>query len=171
LHPPPAPTWRVSVAQVGRDEGHAAWGYINVAGIPDRGADPLLEHALRSPAQATSQGAGKKRNPPSVSSSRRSTAPATPCRPAVISSSWTATPASGLDRLREERFRHNATCAGGGRLYTVDRLSGEQLGRYKRDDQEPPFPPRLIAFDLQTGKNSEHRQASIRHLAQLFRKA
>jgi outer membrane protein assembly factor BamB len=51
----------------------------------------------------------------------------------------------------QHSFRHNATCAGGGRLYTIDRLSGEQLARIKKDDPEPPG-PRLIAFDLKTGK-------------------
>ncbi len=56
---------------------------------------------------------------------------------------WTAT--------AQNAFRHNATCVGGGRLYTIDRLSGEQLARIKKDDPDPP-PPRLIAFDLQTGK-------------------
>ena len=49
-------------------------------------------------------------------------------------------------------FRHNATCVGGGRLYAIDRLSGEQLARYKRENRTPPHPARLCAFDLQTGK-------------------
>lgn len=55
---------------------------------------------------------------------------------------WTAT--------AKNAFRHNATCVGGGRLYTIDRLSGEQLNRIKKDDPEPP-PARLIAFELKTG--------------------
>jgi hypothetical protein len=57
---------------------------------------------------------------------------------------WTATAKYG--------FRHNAICAGGGRVYAIDRLSGEQLARYMKDDKDPPFPPPLIAFDLETGK-------------------
>ena len=49
-------------------------------------------------------------------------------------------------------FRHNATCVGGGRLYTIDRLSGQQLSKYKRLGEEPPFPSRLRVFDLKTGR-------------------
>ena len=56
---------------------------------------------------------------------------------------WTAT--------ATHSFRHNATCIGGDRLYTIDRLSGEQLGRIKKDDPAPAN-SRLIAFDLKTGK-------------------
>jgi outer membrane protein assembly factor BamB len=48
-------------------------------------------------------------------------------------------------------FRHNATCAGGGRLYTIDRLSGDQIARLKLKGEDVPS-PRLIAFDLATGK-------------------
>jgi hypothetical protein len=57
---------------------------------------------------------------------------------------WTASARLG--------FRHNATCIGGGRLYTIDRLSGPQLSAYKRRGEEPPYPPTLLAFDLHTGK-------------------
>ena len=48
-------------------------------------------------------------------------------------------------------FRHNATCVGNGRLYTIDRLSGVQLDRYKRLGEKPPFAARLTAYDLKTG--------------------
>jgi outer membrane protein assembly factor BamB len=57
---------------------------------------------------------------------------------------WTAQAHSG--------FRHNAICIGGGRLYAIDRLSGSQLSRLKRRGEEPPHKPRLVAFDLKTGK-------------------
>src|SRR4051794_31394328 len=53
---------------------------------------------------------------------------------------WSATARNG--------FRHNATCAGNGRLYTIDRLSSEQVIRLKKDDPDP----RVVAFDLATGK-------------------
>src|SRR5262249_10137630 len=56
-------------------------------------------------------------------------------------------------------FRHNATCAGGGRLYTIDRLSGEQLARIPKGDSDSE--PRLIAFDLKTGKESWSSTAEI----------
>ncbi len=50
-------------------------------------------------------------------------------------------------------FRHNATVIGGGRLYTIDRLSGPQLDRLKKKGEKPPEgKPRLLAFDLKTGK-------------------
>lgn len=50
-------------------------------------------------------------------------------------------------------FRHNATCIGGGRLYTIDRLSGPQIDRMKKRGEKPPeHKPRLLAFDLTTGK-------------------
>lgn len=48
-------------------------------------------------------------------------------------------------------FRHNATCIGGGRLYTIDRLSGDQMARLRLKDEEVPSPC-LRAFDLKTGK-------------------
>lgn len=57
---------------------------------------------------------------------------------------WTAEARSG--------FRHNAICAGGGRLYAIDRLSGMQAARLKRDGAVEPPPPRLAAFDLRTGR-------------------
>jgi hypothetical protein len=57
---------------------------------------------------------------------------------------WTATSQYG--------FRHNATCAGAGRLYAIDRLSGMQLDRMKRRGEKPDHKPRLVAFDLKTGK-------------------
>jgi outer membrane protein assembly factor BamB len=48
-------------------------------------------------------------------------------------------------------FRHNTICAGGGRLYVIDRLSGADLARFVLKGEQPP-PRRLIAFDLRTGK-------------------
>ncbi|HXG63128.1 MAG TPA: PQQ-binding-like beta-propeller repeat protein [Planctomycetota bacterium] len=57
---------------------------------------------------------------------------------------WTAEARSG--------FRHNAVCAGGGRLYAIDRLSGMQAARLKRDGAPEPPPPRLVVFDLATGR-------------------
>src|SRR5207248_727870 len=49
-------------------------------------------------------------------------------------------------------FRHNSICAGGGRLYCIDRLSGMQLAKLKRHGEEPKCPPRLLIHDLKTGK-------------------
>lgn len=57
---------------------------------------------------------------------------------------WSAVARSG--------FRHNAICIGGGRLYAIDRLSGPQLSRLTRRGEEPQYPPRLVVFDLKTGR-------------------
>jgi outer membrane protein assembly factor BamB len=57
---------------------------------------------------------------------------------------WTAT--------AENWFRHNATCTGGGRLYSIDRLSGAQLDRMKRLGQTPTTKSALRVFDIKTGK-------------------
>ena len=58
---------------------------------------------------------------------------------------WTADAISG--------FRHNAICLGGGRLYCIDRLSGAELSRLKRRGETPRDKPRLVAFDLATGRD------------------
>lgn len=57
---------------------------------------------------------------------------------------WSATARSG--------FRHNGICIGGGRLYCIDRISGPQLSRLKRRGEDSPNQPRLVVFDLATGK-------------------
>ncbi len=56
---------------------------------------------------------------------------------------WTTSAKSG--------FRHHAICVGGGRLYAIDRPSADQILRMKKEDIEPST-PRLIAYDMQTGK-------------------
>ncbi len=57
---------------------------------------------------------------------------------------WSAAAKSG--------FRHNAICIGGGRLYAIDRMSGPELARLKRRGEESPHKPRLVVFDLASGK-------------------
>jgi outer membrane protein assembly factor BamB len=57
---------------------------------------------------------------------------------------WTATAEFG--------FRHNGICIGGGRLYAIDRLAGGELLRMKRRGLMPKAPPRLVVFDLKSGK-------------------
>lgn len=49
-------------------------------------------------------------------------------------------------------FRHNGVCIGGDRLYCIDRLSGPQVSKLKRRGENPPFPPRIVAFDLRSGR-------------------
>jgi len=45
-----------------------------------------------------------------------------------------------------------AICAGGGRLYAIDRLSGPQVDRMKKKGETPKTPPLLMAFDLKDGR-------------------
>jgi outer membrane protein assembly factor BamB len=57
---------------------------------------------------------------------------------------WTTKARSG--------FRHNGICIGGGRLYAIDRISGPELSRLKRRGENPANQPRLVVFDLASGK-------------------
>jgi outer membrane protein assembly factor BamB len=57
---------------------------------------------------------------------------------------WTVAAKSG--------FRHNAICIGGGRLYCIDRPSGPELSRLKRRGETAKHPPRLLVFDLASGR-------------------
>jgi outer membrane protein assembly factor BamB len=58
-------------------------------------------------------------------------------------------------------FRHNAICIGGGRLYAIDRLSGPEEARIKRRGEEPKLAPRLVVFDLKTGKQLWATEADV----------
>jgi outer membrane protein assembly factor BamB len=140
----------------------ARWGYINVVGdYLIGGADPLLDaKALPRPPKAGEN--GDDPDPPDKKKKKDSSITKlfknlknfgdnlSASRHLVVMDRktgdvlWTASAKSG-------GFRHNATCAGGGRLYTIDRLSGDQLARAKRVDGDAPD-ARVIAFDLKTGK-------------------
>jgi outer membrane protein assembly factor BamB len=63
---------------------------------------------------------------------------------------WTATARLG--------FRHNTLCAGNGKLFAVDRLSGARLSRTK-EEAEIPALPRVVAWDLATGKELWHDES------------
>jgi outer membrane protein assembly factor BamB len=107
------------------------WGYINV--FDDYligGADPLYHDGLK-------QSRGDNDN---YSSSGRLVVMDRKSGKIL----WTATARSG--------FRHNAICIGDGRLYAIDRVSGPHLSRLKRRGEEPKHKPRLVAFDLASGK-------------------
>ncbi len=49
-------------------------------------------------------------------------------------------------------FRHNGICAGNGRLFAIDRLSGAQINRLKGTAQESDVKPRIVCFDLKSGR-------------------
>jgi len=48
-------------------------------------------------------------------------------------------------------FRHNTICAGGGKLFAVDRVSKSRLAELKEAGEAPPA-ARVVAWDLATGK-------------------
>ena len=136
------------------------WGYINVAGdYLIGGADPLFNaKAIPPPPKVGENGDDPD---PAKKSDKESTITKlfktikgfsdnmSASRHMVVMDRktgtvlWTAS--------AQHAFRHNATCVGGGRLYTIDRLSGEQLAKIKDGDPEPA-PARILAFDLKTGK-------------------
>jgi outer membrane protein assembly factor BamB len=49
-------------------------------------------------------------------------------------------------------FRHNALCAGRGRLYVIDRPGPQLPSWMKWRSEKPAGPPRLLALDLRSGK-------------------
>ncbi|HZN32750.1 MAG TPA: PQQ-binding-like beta-propeller repeat protein, partial [Pirellulaceae bacterium] len=107
------------------------WGYINVAGeFLVGGAEPLVD-----------AGVVKSRGDNDDYSSSERLVVMDRSSGKVL---WTATAKSG--------FRHNAICVGGGRLYCIDRLSGPELSRLKRRGETPANQPRLLVFDLASGR-------------------
>ncbi len=135
----------------------AAWGYLNVVDdLLVGGAEPLMGATLVSTdpkagfddprgadaaaAELIKKLSALKGDSDNLSSSRR----------LVVMDrhtgkvAWTASSVNG--------FRHNALCAGSGRLFAIDRLSGPQVDRLKRRGETPKTPARLTAFDLRTGK-------------------
>jgi len=119
---------------LGDGEQPADWGYINV--VDDflvAGADPLLVYT-------EDDGTPKKGRNENLSASKYLL---------VISRHsgevlWQAKAVN--------YFRHNAICAGGGRLYAVDLLSEGELARLKRRGEEPTTKSRLVVFDLPSGE-------------------
>ncbi len=129
------------------DDEPPLWGYINVVGdYLIGGAEPLYDPSLlpRDGKIPTSKVPVDKSQPKIDNDNYSSSARLVVLDRKSGEVRWSASARSG--------FRHNAICAGGGRLYCIDRLSGAQVARLKRRGQEPPHPPRLIVFELATGK-------------------
>jgi outer membrane protein assembly factor BamB len=144
------------------------WGYLNVAGnYLIGGADPVFDAALMKTLKKSNVPGGSDDDEPKKKAAKSADAAKgiTPLIEKALkvendnySSSgrlivmergtgkplWTAAARSG--------FRHNAICVGGGRIYCIDRASGAELSRRKRRGEDLVYPPRLIAFDLETGK-------------------
>jgi outer membrane protein assembly factor BamB len=144
--------------KIGDMKEEPRWGYINVVGdYLIGGADPLLDAKLleneAKPSSKQESSLAKllknlKGHGDDMSASRHL---------AVLNRHsgkvlWTAS--------AKNSFRHNATCAGGGRLYTIDRLSGDQLAACQRDGKEFA-PARLVAFDLKSGKEVWNAEKEI----------
>lgn len=116
------------------------WGYINVIGdYLIGGADPLLEAQLLKQERSASKLLKLSEND-DFSASRFL---------AVMDRHtgkllWTVSARYG--------FRHNAICAGNGKLFAIDRMSGAQISRRKQNGETPVANPRVVAFDLKTGK-------------------
>jgi outer membrane protein assembly factor BamB len=139
------------------------WGYINVVGdYLIGGADPLLDPKMKLPPKVDD--AEPKKDPKEstvsklVNIARGFSHNMSASRHMVVMNRhtgkvlWTTS--------AKFAFRHNATCVGGDRLYTVDRLSGAQLLRLRKDGEEDPD-ARLVAFDLKTGKELWLTEADI----------
>ncbi|HZZ72096.1 MAG TPA: PQQ-binding-like beta-propeller repeat protein [Pirellulales bacterium] len=140
-------------------EGHSNWGYMNVVDdLLIAGADPVFD-----PAQfkVVPEGTGGDDRPNDSGLS------------GAFSNLTTKLKSIGSDNLSSSRhlvvmdrytgkvhwsidahagFRHNATCVGGGRLYTIDRISGAELAKLKRRGETPANLARLLAYNLKTGE-------------------
>ncbi|HXX92938.1 MAG TPA: PQQ-binding-like beta-propeller repeat protein, partial [Planctomycetota bacterium] len=131
----------------------AAWGYLNVVGdVLLGGADPLMDvkverkveggfdDPLANPGSLITRILSFKGDNDTLSASRRLVAMDRRTGKVL----WEA--------QARAAFRHNAICAGGGRLYAIDRLSGPQVDRLKKKNEVPKIVPRMVAFDLRDGK-------------------
>jgi outer membrane protein assembly factor BamB len=138
------------------------WGYLNVEGdYLIGGADPLFDEKLFKDATINKDPKGLGDDSPDKTPKKDD--PLTKLLKAAKSSDnfssskhlavldrhtgkvlWTASAKFG--------FRHNGVCAGNGRLYCIDRLSGPELARLKRRGEEPKLIARLVVYDLKTGQ-------------------
>jgi outer membrane protein assembly factor BamB len=57
------------------------------------------------------------------------------------------------------KFRHNGTCVGGGRLFTIDRMGHDEKAKKKDDPLKNPY--RILAFDLATGEKKWEAIADV----------
>ncbi|MBX7167729.1 MAG: PQQ-binding-like beta-propeller repeat protein [Pirellulales bacterium] len=111
----------------------AQWGYLNVAGdYLIGGANPVVTDERNGKPQL-----GKGEN---LAASKRLVV----LHRATGEVLWQAE--------AKYSFRHNAICAGGGRLYAVDLLSKGEIERLKRRGETPELASRLVCFDLASGQ-------------------
>ena len=125
------------------DDGKPRWGHLNVVGDYLVGAaDPLFTAELEKQAKSASK--LFKGPDADIFAASRHLAVLDRHTGKVL---WTATARLG--------FRHNTICAGNGKLFAIDRLSGPRIAKLK-EEGEAPLPPRVVAFDLATGKELWH---------------
>ena len=139
-----------NMPEVGVKKTTPRWGYINVVdNYLIGGADPLYDAKLQ-PAKKTvvADDDGKLSRVLSIKTGANDNLSAS--KHLVVMNRqtgevlWTAAARYG--------FRHNGICVGGGRLYAIDRMSGLALSKLKKDEKAPDIKPRVVAFDLATGK-------------------
>lgn len=116
------------------------WGHLNVVGdYLVAAADPLFN--AQSDKQDKSPAKLFKLSSADIYSSSRYLAVLDRHTGKML---WTATARLG--------FRHNTICAGNGKLFAIDRLSSARLAKMRAEDETPPSFPRVVAWDLSTGK-------------------
>lgn len=145
------------------------WGYLNVfEDYVIGGADPLLDPKTLPPQPKAGDGDDKE-------SGDKATVSSTVAKATKLLKTFSDNMSASMHLVVMDRhsgkvlwtvaarsgFRHNGTCVGGGLLYTVDRLSGEQLSKLSRRGEEPQFPARLLALDLKTGAKVWSTQADV----------
>jgi outer membrane protein assembly factor BamB len=138
------------------------WGYINVAGdYLIGGADPLFDaKSLPKPPRDPKDGDDKDKEFPDAPTKSSTLGKVLKLVKSPSDNMSASRHIVVLDRrtgrllwsrAANYAFRHNAICVGGGRLYAIDRLSGQQLAKFTDKFEEPPHPSRLLALDLRTG--------------------
>lgn len=148
----------------GRLEACPTWGYLNVAGdYLVGGADPMFDANIARESKPKGDKNGTDADDPisklAVKAAKATNDNFSSSKRLVVMDRhtgkvrWSVTAESG--------FRHNAICIGGGRLYCIDRLSGPQLARLKRRGEEPKNKPRLLVFDLKTGRELWRTETSV----------
>jgi len=148
----------------GKGKSSPLWGYINVEGdYLIGGADPILDRKnLPLDPKKMSPDFGADKDPDEKKSDITSALSRLLKSVKAFNDNMSASKRLVvLDRHTgkalwsveaNNHFRHNATIVGGDKLFTIDRLSNEQLSKYKRTGEDPPFPSTLRVFDLKTGK-------------------
>ena len=141
----------------GRGEGPGrkapAWGYLNVAGdYLVGGADPLFNAILGKAPKGRGKDVDEDKPMGKLmkKAARAGNDSMSSSKHLVVMDRHTGKVLWGV--TAENGFRHNGICIGGGRLYCIDRLSGSQLGRLRRRGEKPKLGPRLVVFDLKTGR-------------------